>query len=97
MDRGVSDLLIVTISVAIICATVLVGRWLGLRSRRDLAGERPGLPEHLQGELDDLRADLDGQIEALHQRLDFAERMLARHEAMRPLTPGEPGSGEASR
>lgn len=63
----------------------LVNRWLDAKSRRDAAVPSEELHK-LQREVDELRA-LPGRLAELEERLDFAERLLAR-ERERVLKPG---------
>ena len=64
----------------------LVNRWLDARARRDVAAPSEELRE-LQREVDELRA-LPGRLAELEERLDFAERLLARERERVPLRPG---------
>jgi hypothetical protein len=63
----------------------LINRWLDAKHRRDAAVPAEELRE-LQREVDELRA-LPGRLAELEERLDFAERLLAR-ERERVLKPG---------
>jgi hypothetical protein len=63
----------------------LINRWLDAKHRRDAAVPSEELRE-LQREVDELRA-LPGRLAELEERLDFAERLLAR-ERERVLKPG---------
>jgi hypothetical protein len=63
----------------------LFNRWLDARHRRDAAVSSEELRE-LQREVDELRV-LPGRLAELEERIDFAERLLAR-ERERVLKPG---------
>lgn len=63
----------------------LVNRWLDAKARREAAVPSEELRD-LEREVDALRA-LPGRLAELEERLDFAERLLAR-ERERALKPG---------
>jgi hypothetical protein len=63
----------------------LASRWLDAKARRETALPSEELHE-LQREVDELRA-LPERVAQLEERLDFAERLLAR-ERERTLKPG---------
>ena len=63
----------------------LVTRWLDAKARRETALPAEDVRE-LQREVEELRA-LPGRLAELEERLDFAERLLAR-ERERVLKPG---------
>ncbi len=63
----------------------LVNRWLDVRARRDMAVPLEELRE-LQREVDELRV-LAARIPELEERLDFAERLLARATERGALKP----------
>ncbi len=62
----------------------LTVRWLDLKARREAIGPADDVRE-LQRELDELRM-LGPRVAELEERLDFAERLLARG-AERPAIP----------
>lgn len=64
----------------------LVNRWIDAKTRRDAAVPPDELRE-LQREVDELRA-LPGRLAELEERLDFAERLLARERERAALRPG---------
>jgi len=64
----------------------LVTRWLDVKARREAVVPSEDLRE-LQREVDELRA-LPGRLAELEERLDFAERLLARERERASLRPG---------
>ena len=76
MDSHIADLLIVTVAVAIPSAAMVFAYWLRLRAQRT-SGPATLETQELRAELEALRADLGGQLAELHERVDFAERLLA--------------------
>jgi hypothetical protein len=64
----------------------LVNRWLDVRAARAAAAPSEELRE-LQHEVEELRA-LPQRLSELEERLDFAERLLARDRERAGLKPG---------
>jgi hypothetical protein len=64
----------------------LLSRWLDAKARRDAAPPSEDVRE-LQREVDELRA-LPERVAQLEERLDFAERLLARERERASLRPG---------
>lgn len=64
----------------------LINRWLDTRMRRATSEAADELRE-LQREVDELRA-LPARLAELEERLDFAERLLARERERAILKPG---------
>ncbi len=70
-----------------------VGRALAERIRRQGGA---ALPEDVRAELDALRSELSGEVQQLRaevselsERMDFAERLLAKHRDAQQIGPGE--------
>lgn len=68
-----------------------IGKAIAERIRRQGGA---GLPDDVRGELDEVRADVLGQVHQLRtevtelsERMDFAERLLARHREAERLGP----------
>jgi Tfp pilus assembly protein PilO len=81
--------LLVTAAVTIVC-------WPIARALARRLEGRPGLPPTLQQELEEVHhrlADVDGlqqRVADLEERLDFAERLLARGDGQATLPRGTP-------
>jgi hypothetical protein len=80
MDESLARLLAVVYAVFIPSAAGLIGYWMHLRSRRRLEKDHLAAVAELQLQLDDYRSTLSAEISDLHERLDFAERMLVQKE-----------------
>jgi hypothetical protein len=80
VDEWIVRLLMVVEPTLIVCVTALFGWWLKLRHERRMVGERGELSQ-LHDELELLRQEHVAQVAELHERLDFAERLLARGRA----------------
>src|SRR5438876_10768407 len=72
-----------------------VGRAIAERIRRSGGG---ALPEDVRGELDELRSELTGEVHQLRtevselsERMDFAERLLAKQRDGERLAPPRTG------
>ena len=82
MDRQTVALLIPIVAMTIpIVAIIMAGMHKMAKLRVEEARARHGaLTDESQAELDDLRSEVDqlrGEVGDLHERLDFAERLLA--------------------
>lgn len=80
MDEWLGRLLTITYPVLIVCATGLLGYWMKLRHHRQVLTDRRQL-EDLAARVDTLQADLAAGLTELNERIDFAERLLARGSA----------------
>lgn len=76
MDEWLARILTITYPTVIVCGTALFGYWLKLRHERRLANDRHTEVDDLQRELEQLRDQHANDLAQLHERLDFAERML---------------------
>ena len=68
------------ISLSLVALKIFVGAWV---KRKEIAGggdtsQLLEAIEALRSDQDDLRAQLGGEITDLHERLDFAERLLTK-------------------
>lgn len=70
-----------------------VGKAIADRIRRPLGG---AMPEEVRGELDELRSEVQGEVQQLRtevselsERMDFAERLLAKNRDGQRLGPGQ--------
>jgi uncharacterized membrane-anchored protein YhcB (DUF1043 family) len=86
MSPHTLELLTPVLALATVCATLLTGYWIRIKSR-----QLPSQQEvtALQAELDEVRAalegvrqELDGRMDELEERTRFTERLLT--EATRP-------------
>jgi len=79
MDRALSDVIITVAAVLILTGGGLLAYWLAIRANREERHELIAEEDDFQAELEALRAEMNTQIAELHERLDFAERLLASH------------------
>ena len=76
----------------LILVAIVTAAWTGVRILRPIAdalGRRIGAPSGRGAETDGEVAELHRQVAELEERVDFAERLLARRE------PGSLGQGRA--
>ena len=88
MDRWISDLIITIFALSIIGGFTLAGFWMKFRHDRAMRGLQSGNVDGLRDELAQLREESNGQIAELHERVDFAERLLAQQRD--PALPPAP-------
>lgn len=84
MDEWLGRLLTITYPVLIVCGSGLLGYWMKLRHARRVELHKQEV-EELSAQLDALRADMDVALADVTERLDFAERLLARNPARPPV------------
>lgn len=85
MDSAMWEMIGLMNSVAVVSISVLVGYWMTLRHRRKLAERSTVDALEVKAEIDELRGEMHEQVTALHERLDFAERLLA--QSNKPKLP----------
>lgn len=76
MDEWLAKMLTVIYPTLIVCGSALTYAWLRLRHERRMANDRRDEFEHLEQAIEHLRAQHADELALLHERLDFAERML---------------------
>jgi hypothetical protein len=78
MDPWIAKLLTVTYPTLLVCGTALLAWWMKLRHERHMLDRAPsGQLERLEQAIEALREEHAVQIAELHERVDFAERLLA--------------------
>lgn len=77
MDEWLVRFLMVVGPTTIVCGTALFGYWLKLWHEGRVQAAHRGAIAELREELDRVRQDQATQLAELHERLDFAERLLA--------------------
>jgi hypothetical protein len=89
MERWIANLITMMVMIGTIGGVYLTGVWMKLRNARLVkAGSGGEDVQRLREELDALREDSSAQIAELHERLDFAERLLAQPRPdQAPLLP----------
>jgi hypothetical protein len=90
MDPRISDLLIVVFAVSIPSAAGVFAYWLRLRAQRLIRHDVADELQEVRSEMEALRTELGGQIAELHERVDFAERLLAQSRLPEQLPPPAP-------
>jgi hypothetical protein len=82
MDEWLVRLMTVIYPTVIVCGSGLFAFWMKLRHDRRLGTDQQQVAR-LSAQLETLQAEVTTTVAELHERLDFAERLLARNA---PLT-----------
>src|SRR5256885_602592 len=88
MERWITDLIATFFILTIVGGFTLTVFWMKFRHDRKMKTMRGGNVAALADELAQLREESNAQIAELHERLDFAERLLAQQRA--PALPPAP-------
>lgn len=76
MERWIAALIIVVPSVGLVCITTVIVHWLRMKQARTAIADQAALAR-LKEEFALLRTQTQDQLNELHERLDFSERLLA--------------------
>ncbi len=77
MDEWLVRLMTVIYPTVIVCGTGLFGFWLKLRHDRRMVADRREIAR-LSEQVESLQTDFTTTVAELHERLDFADRLLTR-------------------
>ena len=75
MEPWLATLIIVVPSVGLVCVTTVIVHWLRRKQARTAIVDQAALAR-LQEEFALLRTQTQDQLNELHERLDFSERLL---------------------
>jgi hypothetical protein len=78
------------VAFALLAATGLGAYWLRLRARLLSGSDRPAL-DRVQEDVAEIRAELEGRLMEVEERLDFAERRMLQ-DSPRKAQPDQPAS-----
>ena len=91
MERWVLDLTATMMILLMVGGFSTLIAWMSFRNKRLIKRDNSGDVDLLKDELAQLREDAHAQISELHERLDFAERMLAQQRDPKlPPLPAPP-------
>jgi hypothetical protein len=76
-------------AVSIISGASVFAYWLSLRAKRQGRSEALLARNAIRDELTTLRAELESQLVALEERVDFAERILANQRQLPQIEGGD--------
>jgi hypothetical protein len=80
MEDAMWNMIGIVNSVAVVSISCLVAYLVTLRHRRRLAERNDPEVQRVREELEVLRSEMTDRVNELHERLDFAERLLTRGE-----------------
>ncbi len=83
MDEWLARFLMVVEAVGLVCLTGLTAYWMKLRHDRKMLGSGTDVAQ-LRDELDELRATTQAELQGLHERIDFADRLLTQNRTALP-------------